>query len=396
MTHLSDLFDLSDLRAEIAGGYVSAKRHPTLPLTIYNYGHSVQWERRWNPVTLACRGLIADDDGLVVARGLPKFFNVEEHDDPATGLPPLPYGAPFEVYEKVDGSLLIAAQYRGELVLATRGSFMSDQAKWAARHWLDRYAHHLPPEGQTWLLEILYPGNRIVVSYGDREDLVFLACLDTDSGCDLPIPDDWDGPRAKRYHVDDLDMDVLRGLVDDDGDSEGFVVRFVLGDDRPSVRTKVKLAEYVRLHRILTGLTSRDVYERVAVQHMRDEGFTAKQAAYAALMDPAEAASLMELPDTLAPLLERVPDEFYDWIRRLTDDLYSRYAEVEAEARALFESYDGDPAADRKRFALWAKEHGKSTASILFNMADGRPYGSVIWRMLRPEGGETFVQDDEG
>lgn len=49
-------------------------RHPTLPLTVYNYTNSCQYTRAWTPVTTAARGLVVDDAGNVIARPWAKFF----------------------------------------------------------------------------------------------------------------------------------------------------------------------------------------------------------------------------------------------------------------------------------------------------------------------------------
>jgi RNA ligase len=164
-------------------GYVCVQRHPTVPLYIYNYTSKAQYERVWNEVTLQCRGLILDANGRVVARPFRKFFNLEEVQD-------LPAG-PFEVYEKLDGSLGILYWLGDEAYLATRGSFASEQSRRANGILQARYRHVLPrlDRGHTYLFEIIYPENRIVVNYGGREDLVLLAVVDTATGAELPLPE---------------------------------------------------------------------------------------------------------------------------------------------------------------------------------------------------------------
>ena len=117
MTVLADVLDPDALSAEIEAGYVKANRHPKFPLTIYTYTRDCQHEGRWNAITTVCRGLIADDAGNIIARPFGKFFNYGEHGvrDYA---PPLPI-EPFEVYEKLDGSLprdrLLANRQSGRL-----------------------------------------------------------------------------------------------------------------------------------------------------------------------------------------------------------------------------------------------------------------------------------------
>ena len=57
---LADLFDPADLAAAIDGGHVTRKPHPTLPISIYTYTAPCQYGHVWTPVTMQCRGLIAD------------------------------------------------------------------------------------------------------------------------------------------------------------------------------------------------------------------------------------------------------------------------------------------------------------------------------------------------
>ena len=101
-------------------GLLYKQVHPTLPLTIWNYNEKVQYENLWDDITLMCRGLVTDDNGNVVARPFKKFFNLSEQKHSAT--------EKFDVYDKLDGSLGIFFYYNGGWIMATRGSFTSDQA----------------------------------------------------------------------------------------------------------------------------------------------------------------------------------------------------------------------------------------------------------------------------
>ena len=122
--HISDLFDPADLESAIADGFVRAQDHPTLALRILNYTERAQYERVWTDVTRQCRGLIVDGMGRIVARPYAKFFNYGEHDEATLSLDEF-----VTITDKMDGSLGIL--YRGtdgQLAIATRGSFASEQA----------------------------------------------------------------------------------------------------------------------------------------------------------------------------------------------------------------------------------------------------------------------------
>ena len=59
-----------------------------------------------------------------IARPLPKFFNLIEYQGT------IPDGVP-NIYEKLDGSLIILFDYQGQWEVASRGSFASEQAQMA-------------------------------------------------------------------------------------------------------------------------------------------------------------------------------------------------------------------------------------------------------------------------
>ena len=164
---------------------VSVQKHPHTDLFIYNYSPLVQYQKLWNEITLMTRGLILDKEMNIVARPFKKFFNLEEHSPGE-----IPNEA-FDVFNKEDGSLGILYWINDKPAIATRGSFSSDQALHATQLLRDRYGHTFDSldREHTYLFEIIYPENRIVVNYGDLDDLILLAVIDSQTGQDLSIPD---------------------------------------------------------------------------------------------------------------------------------------------------------------------------------------------------------------
>lgn len=328
-----------------AEGFLHIQTHDAAPLLIHNYAPKTQYDRHWTPETLMSRGLITDHEGRIVARPFPKFFNLDEY----VGLfGPLPK-EPFEVYEKMDGSMGVLYFVDGQPRIATRGSFHSEQADKANEILRRRYSHVRFDPDLTYIFEIIYPENRIVVDYGDQEDLVLLGIFETRSGREQALQD-IGLPLVQRY--DGLkDLDAIRTMQD--SNREGFVIRFASG-----LRVKVKFEEYVRLHRIISGVSARVIWEYL------QEG------------------SEMEA------LLERVPDEFYRWVKGVQTDLKARYAEIEATARAEFRTFP-----TRKEAAEYFLAQCTYPA-VLFKMLDARPYDPIIWKMIRPEHQTPFRSDD--
>jgi RNA ligase len=400
MTDLTELIPASDLTAAIEAGHISRKTHPTLPLSIYTYTRTAQYSRAWTPATIRCRGLVVDDLTYeVVAWPFPKFFNVAEHALGHPYAPPLPAEG-FEVYDKVDGSLGIVFHYDGRWRAASKGSFISEQAEWAQR-WLDgRDTNDLIP-GTTYLTEIVYPQNRIVVDYGDRHDLVLLAAYDTDGNeIQEGLHLDWAeiGSIVRRWPA--LPLPELLKLTEantrPDGQptsgmhAEGYVLRFTSG-----LRAKAKLAEYVRLHKVLTGITERDIWRYLGMQLAVTQ--PPKLIAKALGCSVAEIEALdAGGKGPLDALLEQVPDEFDAWVRGVAARLERSAEDLAARMVAEYEAIR-HLAGDRGEFARAAQriEHPGLRASM-FLMLDKKDAGLHLWRAIKPEAADPFRNDDEG
>lgn len=342
--NIGDLMSFSGLVNRIADGYVTAREHPALPLTILNYTAKAQYERTWDEVTRQCRGLIVHSvTGEVIARPFPKFFNLGEMDE-------LPEGPPTFVHDKLDGSLGIAYEYDGHIGIATRGSFTSEQALWAT-HWLiTNHPMWSPEPGVTELFEIVYPGNRIVLNYGDYEGLIRLARLDLVTGADreLLLPP---FPAAAAFEPDDLEL--LAQLANSRKETEGLVCTWVR-PGAPSVRIKLKSDEYVRLHRVVTGLSNRTIWEHLAA-------------------------------GTYETLLAEVPDEFYAWATEQHDALVSKYEAILHTAQFELDQAICLVGNLKDRKALAERIKHATYPGLCFALLDGKDASERIWRMLKPE-----------
>lgn len=344
--------DLEKTDQLVAEGYITKRPHPSGELFIYNYTAKAQYDRLWTPETMQCRGLILDREGAIAARPLPKFFNLQEYKE---SLP----AEPFDVYEKLDGSLGILYWYQDQPYIASRGSFNSDQADKANKIFQERYSDAIPllDKSLTYLFEIIYPANRIVVDYGAYEALVLLAVIETASGREHPIEafTHLGFPIAKKY--DGLkDLEAIASL--NEQNQEGFVIRFGSG-----LRLKFKFADYVKLHRVLTQVTSKVIWEM-----LRDR-------------TPFE------------DILERVPDEFYNWVKETKASLLAQYQQIEENAKDDFERIVAIvDRSDRKEMAkhiLTCQNH-----TILFSLLDGKDYSDYIWRTIKPAHEKPFMDDE--
>lgn len=349
--------DLEKLDRMVREGLVSKQTHPEADLHIYNYTPACVYARAWNDITLLTRGLILDGEGNIVERPFEKFFNVEDHSRSD-----LIFKEPFQAYEKMDGSMGVL-YFVGDLpAVATRGSFKSDQAQWATEHLRNTHRGWTPDRDHTYLFEIIYPANRIVVDYGGFEGLVFLAAIHKETGHSVfrfGDERDFPGVHVKRFdseHLSPLDLLELERP-----NEEGFVLFF----PNSNKRMKAKLAEYVRVHRIVTGTNTKRIWAWLA------EGKTTEE------------------------YLENVPDEFFDFVTQTVEKLSSEheaicgqaYADYDAICQKLGHNFK------RKDFALAALKYRNN--SLLFKIHDGKSIEDMVWQMVKPERAEFYASYDE-
>ena len=165
---------------------VTAQRHNGLIL--FDYNKNVTFAFDWDDITLNARGIVFEEaTGKVVAYGYKKFFNYSEISSPER-LAILPsafhpnFEGEFMCLEKADGSMGLIYHYNNEWHVNTRGSFHSDQSIWG-KNWLDKNIDTSKlNQSLTYIAEIIYPENKIVVDYGNKEGLVLTGIIDTESG----------------------------------------------------------------------------------------------------------------------------------------------------------------------------------------------------------------------
>jgi len=229
-------------------------------LELFNYSSLCQFEQQWDLFSLISRGLILDPvQRQVIATPFPKFFNFNEG---GIAIP----DEPFTVSEKLDGSLGILFHHQGKWRITTRGQLSSPQGAWATAHLHDRVTISSLTPGTTYLVEIVYKENRVVISY-DFEGLVLLAAYDV-SGRELS--------RAELEHaaasagvklaasVACASFDDLLGVAGKlTVHQEGFVIRFDGG-----LRIKLKGEAYCRVHKLICHCTPLALWE--AMMHMED------------------------------------------------------------------------------------------------------------------------------
>lgn len=307
-------------------------------LVLFNYKPEAQFAYRWNYFERIARGLIINrKTGEIVARSFDKFFNWGDFEAPSAAIN--------DATEKVDGSLGIFYRDNG-FKIATRGSFESDQAKWATKFLNDNHDLSDVNYETTLLFEIIYPENRVVVDYGDRKALVLIGARNRFTGLRAPMKEmgywaDLLGmPTAKVYNFEKVD-DILEMAKKIDGSEEGWVVEFTDGS-----LWKFKGDRYKELHKLISGLSFKNaliVYHEQRVDQIRRD----------------------------------IPDEFLGEFDKWIELIDERWNQIEDRIAA---AYDQKPEGDQKTFALWVTENHKDLAAYLFSKHKGRCYRETMYR----------------
>jgi len=367
--HFSELSELLNEKL------ITQQKHPTYDLWIYNYTDSAQYKpiAEWSDCLSDCRGLIVDKSGDVVARGFRKFWNLSQTPHIVEDVEWM------KVYDKMDGSMGIVFRHPSRfcLIAATRGSFQSKQAV-EAQKMIDEHPHaYTLRTGLSYIFEIIYPGNRIVVDYGNRRELVLLAVINPDGS------DNWtEYGRIKRYFSTAKEFS---GYNEDRGkgtDAEGFVVVTDKG------RVKVKTEEYVKLHKLFFSTNTRTIWQ--AVWDDRVNGTN--------MLDD----------------ISHMPEDFQEWVigehQGYSDQIEELLYQVDKAAHEYFKGkndyvYPNFPIItdreEKKKFAeyvnsLDCEKHIKSALFKLTQVGDltSDSIYEILWKSLDPTGNVRFFRSE--
>jgi RNA ligase len=346
------IFDKGEL-----DGYVSEKllsvqthQHPKFDFSIYNYTKQAEYYRWWNSTSLQCRGLVLNSGGEVVARPFKKFFNFEDvyHKVDISDKK-----SSYEIFDKLDGSLGMLFNYKGEWVFSSRGSFDSEQSKEGFR-FLKNYDYKSLDTDYTYMFEIIYPNNRIIIDYSGEEDIILLGAIHTESGEEMTynkIVNNSAGFNTVNKN-DDLVGMTLSELKDLDIEGkEGYVVK--IGD----VRVKVKFKNYFEKHSIIADVSSYDIWENI-------------------LSNRSVSDMVKEID---------IPDEFYDWMQKVEDNILMECDNIVSLHQDIYDKIKGID--DRKDFAeaVLRIKNPQINKGYLFSLRDGVDIRNKVLKTIKPE-----------
>jgi RNA ligase len=340
-----DQLDIGILEKYLADGWIKRQKHPQMNLFIWNYTEKTQFARNWDPITSVCRGLITDDTGKIVGRSFDKFHNYEEQT--------LKEAIGVRIFNKADGSLGILFNYNDQWIFASRGSFESPQAI-KGRSMIPNGLLDILDPTVSYIFEIIFPENKIVVNYGPKECLIFLAAFKTD-GTEIhyvggiPIFDfmiSQNIETIEEYTALHPELVVFENLKTKNiPNMEGYVV--LIGN----TRIKIKFENYKELHKMKSNLNTKTVFD------------------------------LIRVGTPLEKILETIPDENHEWFCGLLDDISKQWTNFKKQINESFASayYEG---ISRKDFAMAVNKMSPKFKPFMFKLLDHKSIDEMIYDLI--------------
>ena len=338
---------------------VTAQYSPCGRLVLFDYNKTGTFARDWDRLTLTARGIVFEvATGKLIARGYDKFFNLEEPE--VGGAANLPEGR-FRSLEKADGSCIISFFYDGEWWYITRGSFISDQAVWAKAYASTNLNMVIADTAMTHIFEALYPENRIVIDYGDKEALVLTGMRNPLTGVELGYTEMCNA--ADRIGCDVVKMftfDSFAAMMDARENltvnEEGFVITYDCG-----FKYKLKGEEYCKVHRAVSNITPLHFYRETNLDTLKiNESF-----------------------------LELMPEEFRGDVDKMTELIEGIHRVEYDRLIALADTiphFDDTADGKKDRYKYVEAKMGKDTLNVM-NVLNGKlkHVRTAVHRKVRPK-----------
>jgi RNA ligase len=202
-------------------------------------------------------------------------------------------------------------------------------------------------QSKTYLFEIIYPENKIIVDYGNQESLTLLAVIDTETGNEEELTNylHLGFPMVTKYKVDTIENLKKQNTKN----KEGFVLKFKRG-----LRLKLKFEHYTRSHAIFSNISNITIWE------------------------------MLFNKTPFADILENAPDELYNWIYETKNRFERKFKKIEESAlqkisqiKNLEENYN------KKEIAklISTLEYPK----LLFSILNEKDHEKIIWEMIKPK-----------
>ncbi len=241
------------------------------------------------------------------------------------------------------------------------------------------------PKGWTPVFEGICPELRIVVNYGEVNELRLLTVINNETGEEyspaalkglaaatgFSTPELHDMTLEEARHntlIDDLQVADNGNIEGKITNEEGYVLTWYR-DGMTPFRLKMKFIDYLRLHRMVTNVSPKHIWEVLS------NGLTSEMEEYINNSTPGFARFAKKWARALTTEYNRLEYE-----AKTRHDVIKETLRVKG-GQTPYET----PADWRKDWALEIqRDENKEFSGILFAMLDGKGVKPIIWKMVKP------------
>ena len=325
---------------------LKSNKHPQHDMYLLSYTKSTVSGHVWTEETLAARSLVVDGDFNIVSPAIPKFFNDFQEAQELKEIG-------FEVYEKLDGSLITLFLHNDELIIRSKSVWESPLIDQVRSFCEKNNVAAAMAEGYTYVCEWIHPLNRHIVDYGGTVSLVLLAVIENDDISHQLSPEEaqgWTFGRAKKFDLGDAaTTEALKGVIPQG--EEGWV----LWNRQTNLRTKIKSPDYLKLHRVKFDLHPKYMLE-IIKEGNKDQ--------------------INSMLDNIIALDEQTADTLQSIYHGMVSDIFQLRSDIQRVYN------DNKHIEDRGEFARAVLVHGQPTAGGCFILKDGRELDNYIYRAV--------------
>lgn len=225
----------------------------------------------YNNLYNCTRGKVLDLNTLnIVSYPFDKFFNLNEEKETNIDrvLELLSRARYTSVMDKLDGSLISVTKYNEDLLITTNGALDNEFIKIAKDMINKKYPKlkkYCMPK-HTYIFELIHPYSRVIVDYGEREELILVGIRDLNTNKLFKYEDVY--REANRlnlnvvevYENEDIKTLLLNGTALNIPNKEGWVLRIIT--DTEDIMVKLKLDEYADMHKfVLTNISPATIFD---------------------------------------------------------------------------------------------------------------------------------------
>ena len=266
--------NISELNKSIEGTHITIEKHPTQDLYIYGYYKNPLSKEAsvWNKHTALCRGLILNSKGEIIERAFDKFWTFRTHLSnnlihlSENRILKLPNSKP-KIFEKLDGTMGVLYWIDETPYIATQRSFSSMKAVKGSQLLQEKYLDVCKKlnKNYTYIFEIIYPENSLIIDYGDLQDLVLIGVIDKKTGHSIEQIDCY-GFSIKKdltsLYEGFNDLSELEKL--NIPNMEGLVLEY-----ENSLRVKIKFPWYKEIHSELQKLINAEFQKNESIEKLK-------------------------------------------------------------------------------------------------------------------------------